>query len=415
MIISRVYYIFLVSTIFLVHTVFAKRYITRPACRPPTEITKEYINSLGFFKIVPLNDILSSNPQILYSIVCPSLYFDYPRFLVAPNFPHAGYFDELFILNIPHGIVCGQYGHVCINNQIAQELIWKQKHEYLNGLQVNNLIKKSGKVAVIAQSLWANYYHFIYEFLGRLALLEIQGIEYDWLYVPYDKKFIQEALDLWGIDSSKIIACEKNDLCIQADELIVPSLVTNTSLGHYFAGQFVHPLVMNYVRTKLLHALEQKNLVDSSSSKKIFISRKDGNFPRKIINEDEVFALFEAQGFKRYVLSSMSVVEQINLFAHADVVVSEHGAGLSNILFCKPKTKIVEIFHTLIDNAYWMTSQTLGLQYLAYQAISVDTKYFENYKEYFLDYAKAGRGQTVVSLEIIQNIINMLEESDANF
>ena len=40
----------------------------------------------------------------------------------------------------------------------------------------------------------------------------------------------------------------------------------------------------------------------------------------------------------------MSVAEQVELFVYADVVVAPHGAGLTNLLFCREGTRIVEIF-----------------------------------------------------------------------
>jgi len=52
------------------------------------------------------------------------------------------------------------------------------------------------------------------------------------------------------------------------------------------------------------------------------------------------------------MLGTMSVLEQIELFSNADVVIGTHGAGLANILFCKPNTKVIEIFQARSDCSF---------------------------------------------------------------
>ena len=83
-----------------------------------------------------------------------------------------------------------------------------------------------------------------------------------------------------------------------------------------------------YVKEKLSHAIQKLNLDGSKFSKKVFISRKDAP-KRRIINEDKIFALFEQQGFVRYEMSKLSILDQILIMQNADIVVGEHGAGLN--------------------------------------------------------------------------------------
>jgi capsular polysaccharide biosynthesis protein len=44
-------------------------------------------------------------------------------------------------------------------------------------------------------------------------------------------------------------------------------------------------------------------------------------------------------------LSTLSFVEKMSQFAKADLIVSATGAGLANMLFCKPGTQVLEIFN----------------------------------------------------------------------
>ena len=48
-------------------------------------------------------------------------------------------------------------------------------------------------------------------------------------------------------------------------------------------------------------------------------------------------------GFSIHETGKMSFFEQIYLFNNAKVIVGAHGAAFTNLVFCKPKTKIIEI------------------------------------------------------------------------
>lgn len=381
---------------------------------------KYWINAHAWFKIVPLQEILERNSQISYLKVSDKVYFDCPEFSIAPKFPHKGYFYELFILNIPNGQVQSLSGHVFIDGKLSDEMARGDRFECLieiPNIKDENVKKISGRVAVIAQhgagGKWANYYHALYEVFGRLAILEIAGIEYDWLYIPLDKKYVREFLELWGIDFSKIIAPDDEKFCIQADELIVPSMVINTSCGHDHAGNFQHPVTSMYVREKLLKKALEKNIDVSLFSKRVFISRRDVPKMRRILNEDEIFKLFESMGFVSYELSNLSVLEQIILLHNADIVVSEQGSGLANTLFCKPGTLVIEIFQKIIDNCFWWISNMCNLQYFPIKTLPVDVDYFVDWRlnhmnHYFVNVLS----QTNIPLDEIKRCIEFLKENN---
>jgi hypothetical protein len=366
-----------------------------------------------WFKIRPIQEFLEKNAQIKYKKLENEVNFDVSEFFIAPKYTKKGYFKELFVLSIYQGIVQGKKGYVLIDDQMIKELVWDQRFSYtylpdVFKIDEKNIQKIPGRVAVISQFGYDNYFHWINEVLGRLALLEMHNIEYDWLYVADEKKYAKETLDLWGIDSSKIISPKDNNFCIQADELIVPSLVSNVSIGsdHAHAGGFINPITMKYVRNKLLLAAQKKDINSSSFAKKIFISRKDTH--RRILNEDEIFDLFQEKGFVRYELSKMSAAEQIMLFHNAEIIIAEHGAGITNILFAKPNTKFFEIFQALVDSCFWWQSTIAGLQYFPCLTVPVDLDYFVSRKLDQRIYSKASRSRINISIQLIEKIIENL-------
>lgn len=347
--------------------------------------------------IIPLSQIMENNSQIKYMPCFPARPFTHKELPLTTNHwlhPYTGLFKETFILNIPKGQVTGLDGWILVDDCLIQELIWQNVYlhkEVLHAAKQNPPVAKEGRVAVITQTGHSYYYHWMVEVLGRLALLEMQNIEYDYLYVPMTAPYMKETLELWGINPSKIILAS-DDTIVIADELIVPSLVSHVVVhGLPRLVHYIPDYLVQYIRTKLLHALEQRKFT-YQFNKKVFISRQDAS-ARKIINEDEVFALFEAQGFTRYHLTKLSILEQILLFKNAETIVGSLGSGLTNILFCNPQVQLIELYQARRDSTIWNLSQMVGL---ANHHCIKTTEFIEQ---------REGQYDTEISLEVIHEVI----------
>ena len=351
--------------------------------------------------IAPLNLFLEKNQEVAYIPCFNEHFFEYQPFPLSinqANHPHFGNFEKTYILKFPHGIVQSMYGFVPYKNQFIQEFIWKGITRHLNLIEdipSDNIISIPGKVAVISQLAYFNYWHWISEVLCRLALLELQNIEYDYLYVNQENKFMKDTLQLWGIPSEKIIAPKNNQFAIQAEEVYLPSLVSNVNFGFAAFSCYAQPHLIKYVKNKLLNAaLNYKP--SQNFSKKIFISRKDSNI-RNIINEDEFFEKLKIYGFERYELAKLSVTDQILLFNQADIIVSPQGTGLANSIFSKPNAIIIELFQALNDATFWYLAQDFNFNYKAIKT----TNFYE-------DYITAWQSPTAIPLEVVDIIENIL-------
>ena len=64
---------------------------------------------------------------------------------------------------------------------------------------------------------------------------------------------------------------------------------------------------------------------------------------RRITNEDEVSAFMESRGIVPIDMEGMPIVNQIQLFKQARLIVGSHGAGLTNLIF-SDRTEVVELF-----------------------------------------------------------------------
>lgn len=361
-------------------------------------------------RLVSIYDLMQTHSKIMYQKVHDPIMFEYKPYPIniGQNCqPRQGTFAETFVVKIPQGKVCSKTGFIFKGNKVIREFFNQniQLLQFLSELQSIKfdhvpLKKIFGRVVVLTRVDYNYYGHWIAEMLGRLELLRLAHVEYDWLYVPYDKKFIKESLDLLGVDQSKIIdASDEQNFYIQADELIVPSLTArripdgisdfpvchaNTTYTPEWVAQFLRDTFL---------PMAHKDADVSKFSEKIFISRKDAA-QRKMINEDEIFALFEIKGFKRYELSKMTFLDAIELFKKAKHVVGTHGSSLTNILFCDPGTKVLEIIQDRYDSSFWNMSQTVCLNHVCMQ-----TRWPINYSWH------QSLQDTVVPVDLIQNYI----------
>ena len=154
------------------------------------------------------------------------------------------------------------------------------------------------------------------------------------------------------------------------------------------------PEMVKWLRHKFSYRL--------NPTRKIFISRDDAP-ARKLINAEEVFMAL--QGWETVTLSGMGIKQQIELFSAASHVISTHGAGLANLLWCPVGGKVVEISQKelLEKKVYPVLSHHLGLQHRVVLADKValssnkkvpGVKRLKDYNDLRLD------------VKILQNLLN---------
>jgi len=99
--------------------------------------------------------------------------------------------------------------------------------------------------------------------------------------------------------------------------------------------------------------------------RRLYVSRAKAPW-RKIRNEEDVWAVLEARGFERVFLEDVDFEAQVRLLAETAVLVSNHGAGLTNLLFMVAGTKVVEIRlkDDRSNNCYFSLAAAVQVEYL---------------------------------------------------
>ena len=273
----------------------------------------------------------------------------------------------------------------------------RAEHSVFQQERIPPVEKIEGKVALLSGLAGHVYYHWMFDIIPRLKLLQKSGIELkeiDWFVVnSLSKPYQQETLKLLGIPTEKIIESDRHSH-IQATELIVPS----------FPGylDWVEPGTIDFLRQTFLPHV---GLTKTNSEQKIYVSRAKAK-NRQLINELEVRQLLEDRGFQTVFLEEMSVLEQVTVFAKAQIVVTPHGSGLTNLVFCAPDTKIVELFApNYVRTDYWMISQHLQLQHYYVIGQSFDCPSLRN-----LMYQNALTEDILVSINSLKLVLQHLQQ-----
>ena len=213
-----------------------------------------------------------------------------------------------------------------------------------------------GNVAFLS-ARWggAAYFHWMFDVMTRFDLLQRSGLieTIDKFVVnASDSSYQAETLEILGIPQDKLLESRCN-LHITADQLIVPSI-------SYDGAGAVSKWKCEYLKQAFLN---EQQAVNTDYSERIYISRQQASY-RRIVNDEEVIKYLEKLGFRSVKLETMSVAEQASCLAAAKVVVAPHGGGLTNLVFCSPGTKVIEIFSPIyVPHCYWMISNLCNLEH----------------------------------------------------
>ena len=251
-----------------------------------------------------------------------------------------------------------------------------------------------GSVAVLSGLSGNVYFHWMVDVLPRIELLRRSGrdlAEIDWFLVnSCQHEFQRETLRILGIPEEKVLESDRLSH-IQATELIVPS----------FAGYLGWPSgwAIEFLRREFFKEI----LPGSSYPKRIYISRSKARY-RRVLNEEDVVEVLERSGFVSILPESMSLAEQIAHFYHAEVIVAAHGSGLTNTIFSRHGTKVIELVSPhYISHYYWGISQYLKLEhyYLAGEA-------FECYPIRQLMYQNSLTEDILVNLSSLKRMVEVV-------
>ena len=230
-----------------------------------------------------------------------------------------------------------------------------------------------------------NYYHWMVMFLGRIRQEFVDSDIFQQAPAPPVLLFPNFMNEMHQQTATAIAQHYKlpfmsirQDISIRVNRLIYPIP---------FRSGFLKP---ECAVKQSFEIIKQKFISnDPHFPRFIYISRRDTN-NRKMVNEETVENFLESRGFQIIFLTGMSIAEQINHFAHAEKIIGPHGAGLTNIGFCQPGTKLLEIhIPSHLNWCYRRLAAVCGVRYgFFYGRLVKDGDMYINLKTYDVDLAR---------------------------
>ncbi len=242
---------------------------------------------------------------------------------------------------------------------------WKRRSRlkfFVNNYVLRRSRSIEGDVLWIVDD-WSNgYFHWLTDVLTRLYVMRDRLDDFV-LLLPWDyeaRDFVQPSLRSFGVKSVEFIG--QNEV-LRCRKVFMPTHTAPS--GHY------NEEIIRGVRSVLLQAYG--DTPSGSEGERVYISR--GRAPkRRIINEEAVLDVLAEFGFETIYAEDLSFEQQVRICSRARYVVSNHGAGLTNMLFMPQGGSLLELRHHTdrINNCYFTLSSALDLNYF-YQTCQAGT------------------------------------------
>ena len=243
------------------------------------------------------------------------------------------------------------YGGAVIDNsnKVYSELTYfpwgKKYHPVISlpflGKRLKNIEKA---IFIVTPEASNNFYHWYLDLLPRLLLCKLVTKDFSSRHIIIHsklKKYEIEFYDYLGIDPKKII-CLNNYNVLPVSDLIVPEYTFD-----YYQELDIYGTNSTKWRKKIFDYIKKdifKIDVTIENKTLVYLQRGQNNrFGRNLIGEDEIIPLLKKIGFQIYNPINYSIKEQAEILSKAKCVISIHGAAMSNIVYCKEGTLIIEL------------------------------------------------------------------------
>ncbi len=265
-----------------------------------------------------------------------------------------------FVLEIQDGRVVGNYAaHVTPGGLLDYETSdyygitgWREHPVYLR-LRLPHETRFDGALVSLAtRGTRANYYHFLLDLLPRWGIFRevFPDLAPDHVLLNRSTRYQEQFLDMLAasdpaLDQARVVEQSRN-LVARAQRLLVPSLPNHDTMAP--------PWTTNWLRQSF------PPVAVDDVARRIYVTRGKRKNTRRVVNEAELVPTLERFGFTVVDTGTLSAQEQIDQFAGAEAVVAPHGAGLTNLTFCRPGVRILELFAPrYLNSCFWAIASNI--------------------------------------------------------
>ncbi len=236
----------------------------------------------------------------------------------------------------------------------------------------------------------ANYFHWLVECLPKLLLIDsLEEFKDIPLIIPKDlHNNLMAALERVNLHNRPILFLEMGTPC-SVERLIIPSTLSRIVDRYQGSPVFNQDIVLSHKwLTRISEQLKGHVNNQEKPWRKLFLTRRKGF--RALGNRDELELMLLEQGFEIVELEGASLALQIELFSQASIVIAPTGAALTNMLFCRPGTKVLIFMsnHGTTNFYFWSNLgavNNLDVTVIVGERLFTLTGYWSVHDDYVID------------------------------
>ncbi|MBU2977221.1 sulfotransferase [Alteromonas sp. C1M14] len=307
------------------------------------------------FTSIPVKNYISKTIEKPNDLILPTLDEENIHYAISRA---SGKNKELNILKIPNAYISFDF----TKKYSYKFYIFNENKEYLDRCShgespfILDEVQKVDKSIGFIEDKFSNFNvcHLLTDKLSRIFQIE-EVIKTDGYILYHNNSYIDQIKKLLALNILDIT--QKGYVTLKIKELICSSSSTYS---------FIHPAQnldshFNKLKARITRGLGQN--IDNKIPRKFFIDRSGAN-SRNIVNIVQLNDLLDKYKIEKVKLESLSLLEQIELFSCAELVIGVHGAGLTNVMFCKSDTNVIEILPALCATpAFYKISIASNLNY----------------------------------------------------
>jgi len=267
--------------------------------------------------------------------------------------PSGWFFERSSVVRIPRGVTRSSGATLTSSGEVVPlgPGLTPPPATYEDFYRPFSRVRRIDDCVATLTTFWdSNYFHWLFDILPRLELLERAGLKPRWIYAPLRHAFQRDTLSRLGYGADMIIDSAVTPQVAAAD-LLVPSLPGTPGL------------VPEWVCAFLRERLSKRTPSGATGDRRIYVSRA-GARSRRIANESRVLDMLARYNFEAVKLETMQFESQVELFRSASCIVAPHGAGLANLVFCRRGASVIEILPARdVNVCYWVLSGHVSVTY----------------------------------------------------
>ena len=312
----------------------------------------------------------------------------------------AGYLSQVFALRPVVGrvrtIALPDVGFLPFMGMLYRDgrPIWQTRylvsdHEYASARMAAQITHLAGKVAIGFNRNYYNYYHWVAQCLPAIdwSLRFSDGAGVCVALPELDQAWQRESLALLGYGAFARVRCEPHVSYGIPDALYCEFLNGCAAFCASRMALDTHRRIADRVSP-----IDGPTIPGAGRGRRaLYIARIDTP-NRPMANEPDVIEVMRRRGIEIMLPSATPFADQVRLARAADVLIGPHGAGMTNVAFCRPGAAVYELLPAFWANpCFRAMAQCGGLAYTADVFPSLDDAIDKQQRPWAVDLSVLGR------------------------